>query len=610
VPTLHQTLTPRRSRRRAVVAALGALAVLAALGVLAVVGLDPDGSGGQSVGTVVSVPGPGVCRPATGGCPYTSVRQVGRRGAGVLRVPEAIAIAPGGDVYEGDQFGYVVQRFSRTGQFKRQFGSHGSGPGQFGSVGALAVAADGDVYVLDSTNDRIEVFTADGRFLRQWGGPGTGLGQFSFGKGGRAEIPPGGGLALSGAHVYVSDSGGDRIERFTREGTHPKVIGGPGSGPGRFSDPRGLTIKGQHLYVADDHNHRVQVLTLSGHYLAQTPPAKAGPGFLADPYDAAVDRQGDLFVADDNNNRIVRYTPGLRYATAWRHLDHHGATIGYIRALAVDGRGALYVADSARDRIVVFDRNGLPLRRWGTSGQSSGQFNAPLDVSSDGNGGYLVIEGYGSRARVQRLNGDFAVTHSWAGGGNTILGRYFFSPIAVAAQSDGSFWTTDQENGLVRHFSAAGRFLGAIGRATARPPHFDFPSGIASGPDGRLYVADTAHGRVVVLSRHGRLEGALTLRGALLGAPRAVAVDARGDVYVADAGRNRVYVCSTRPAGWCARYTARCAAPTAWGWMPAATCTSRTRGTIASSCSPPTGGWSSASGGPGRPSVSWRSRAG
>ena len=250
---------------------------------------------------------------------YTAVRSVGRRGGGVLRVPEALAIGPSGEVYEGDQFSYVVQRFTPGGRFLGQWGSYGSGPGQFGSVGALAVDGHGDVYVLDSTNDRIEVFSATGRFLRSWGGRGTGLGQFRFGGGGRAEIPPGGGLAVSGSSVYVADSGGDRIERFNLQGGDASAFGAPGGGPGEFSDPRGLTIADGRLYVADDQNHRIQVLGLDGSFIAQTPRADNGVAHLADPYDVAVDAQGDLFVADDNNNRIVRFTPALTYADVVAH---------------------------------------------------------------------------------------------------------------------------------------------------------------------------------------------------------------------------------------------------------------------------------------------------
>ncbi len=528
---------PSRIQTIAVIAAAAAIALLV------------SACGGTRSAPVAA--GPVSANGSCGGvahCPYTAVRTIGRRGGGVLRVPEALAIAPSGEIYEGDQFSYVVQRFSPSGRFLGQWGSFGTGPGQFGSVGALAVDRFGDVYVLDSTNDRIEVFTADGRYLRSWGGRGTGLGQFSFGGGGRAEIPPGGGLAVSGDGVYVADSDNDRIERFSLQGTDAQAFGQRGSGPGQFADPRGLTVYGNELYVADNLNRRVQVLSLDGRFITQTPPVTTGIAHLADPYDVAVDALGELFVADDNNNRIVRYTPQLAYSTSWRQLGVADETIGYIRALAVGGDGAVYVADSARDRIAVFDRSGTPLRDWGISGQSDGQFDAPLDVSRDGTGGFLVIEGYGSRARVQRLDGSFAVRETWSGGGDVILGRFFFSPTAVAAAGDGSFWTTDQANGLIRHFSAGGALIAAIGRSGFAPPHFAYPTGIASAPDGTLYVADTRHGRVVVLTADGRLLGSLPRDGASLGAPAAVATGLGGLVYVADAQRDQIDAYSTTGA--------------------------------------------------------------
>ena len=256
---------PGPAGRRTVPAALAAAALL----------LSACGGGSSSSPAAAGpVSASGSCGGAAH-CPYTAVRSVGRRGGGVLRVPEALAIGPSGEVYEGDQFSYVVQRFTPGGRFLGQWGSYGTGPGQFGSVGALAVDGHGDVYVLDSTNDRIEVFSATGRFLRSWGGRGTGLGQFRFGGGGRAEIPPGGGLAVSGSSVYVADSGGDRVERFNLRGGDATAFGAPGAGPGEFSDPRGLTIAGGRLYVADDQNHRIQVLGLDGSFIAQTPPAPA-----------------------------------------------------------------------------------------------------------------------------------------------------------------------------------------------------------------------------------------------------------------------------------------------------------------------------------------------
>ncbi len=114
--------------------------VLLLVGLLALAGCggttQPLGAAPRSV----RVPG---CPGAVGVCPYTRVASIGRRGAGVLRCPEALAFAPDGDVYVADQFSHVVQRFSPTGRFLGQWGSYGSGPGQFGAVDGLAVRCTG-----------------------------------------------------------------------------------------------------------------------------------------------------------------------------------------------------------------------------------------------------------------------------------------------------------------------------------------------------------------------------------------------------------------------------------------------------------------------------------
>src|SRR5712692_8235391 len=59
-----------------------------------------------------------------------------------------------------------------------QWGSPGSGPGQFNGAQGLALDSEGSVYVADSQNCRIEVFGPAGQFLRSWGRCGNGPGEF------------------------------------------------------------------------------------------------------------------------------------------------------------------------------------------------------------------------------------------------------------------------------------------------------------------------------------------------------------------------------------------------------------------------------------------------
>jgi DNA-binding beta-propeller fold protein YncE len=60
-----------------------------------------------------------------------------------------------------------------------QWGSFGSGNGQFNGPNDVATDGSGNVYVADVGNDRIQKFTNTGAYLTQWGSFGSGAGQFS-----------------------------------------------------------------------------------------------------------------------------------------------------------------------------------------------------------------------------------------------------------------------------------------------------------------------------------------------------------------------------------------------------------------------------------------------
>jgi tripartite motif-containing protein 71 len=93
--------------------------------------------------------------------------------------------------------------------FVTNWGSLGSGDGQFNTPIDVAVDGSGNVYVADTGNNRIQKFTNTGTFLAKWGSPGRGNGQF--------ESP--GGLAVDrSGNVFVADIGDNRIQKFACKG--------------------------------------------------------------------------------------------------------------------------------------------------------------------------------------------------------------------------------------------------------------------------------------------------------------------------------------------------------------------------------------------------------
>jgi len=103
-----------------------------------------------------------------------TVMQLGRKGiAGAghdtFNLPTDVAFAPNGDFYVSDGYaGNRVVKFSHDGRYLLEWGTRGTGPGQFELPHNVVVDAAGKVYVAERETRRIEIFDSNGHFLDQW----------------------------------------------------------------------------------------------------------------------------------------------------------------------------------------------------------------------------------------------------------------------------------------------------------------------------------------------------------------------------------------------------------------------------------------------------------
>ncbi len=486
-----------------------------------------------------------------------------------------------------------MQKFNLDGTFQTQWGSYGSGPGQFGPIGGLATDVHGNVYVLDSEHNRIEKFTSTGNFLTSWGHSGSGLGQFHFFSSKNPSQPPGGGIAVSGEYVYVADSGNDRIERFNQEGREPLQWGSKGSAPGQFNYPRGVAANASEVIVTDDDNHRVETFTPSGELLTVAGSPGAGPAQLGYPYGVSLDAAGDVYIADDSNHRIVKLGPQLAYITAWGGRGSKPGQLVFPRALASEPDGETYVADTANDRLQVYDANGNYLRTIGLSGRGPGAMTAPQGLATDPTGRLLVSDTVGNRIELfsppaatpgssLRPLGASLLTGSFELASST--GRHFTGPAGIALDPRGSLYVAEPTLGRIARLWGDGTFLSELGgtlavggASLASPAAVAVAPGSSAGPGGvagadyltgsrtgagadtgagGVYVADTAHNRILVYPPEGTplvppgrvlagwgAGGGNGTAGAGPGEfshPDALALNGRGEIYVADTHNDRI----------------------------------------------------------------------
>jgi sugar lactone lactonase YvrE len=203
-------------------------------------------------------------------------------------------------------------------------------PGLNSSTGTLNDPADiavdpqnGDVYIADGYgNYRVVVFDSKGKYLRQWGSPGTGPGQFQPNGGGHPHCVVMGKDGL----LYVCDRGNDRVQVFKKDGTLAKIIlVKPGTGyvpapdgtPGRRAVGSVLDVDfsvdsvQKYMYVADTGN---EVL-----WIFDRPSATNIGGFGSQGHNAgnwtllhmlATDSEGRLYTSETvDGRRLQRFLP-------------------------------------------------------------------------------------------------------------------------------------------------------------------------------------------------------------------------------------------------------------------------------------------------------------
>jgi prepilin-type N-terminal cleavage/methylation domain-containing protein len=136
-----------------------------------------------------------------------------------------------------------------------------------------------NIWVGDMNNKRVEEFSLSGKYLSQFGTPGSGNGQFDF------LIPQAFAISLalpilpaisSNGTIWVTDMGNYRVEEFSSAGIYESQLGcssgacSAGSSNGQFTNPSGIAIDASgNIWVADMGNNRVEEFSSAGTYKGQ-----------------------------------------------------------------------------------------------------------------------------------------------------------------------------------------------------------------------------------------------------------------------------------------------------------------------------------------------------
>jgi sugar lactone lactonase YvrE len=292
------------------------------------------------------------------------------------------------------------------------------------------------------------------------------------------------------------------------------------------------------------------------------------------PQGVSVDNNGNVYVSDSFNNYVREITPaGLTSTIAGNGL------LGYVNgsasiaefysptAVVVDGQGNRYVSDFGNNMIRKITPAGLVTNYAGTGvagylngaansgtlaskSDSLAEFNNPQGLAIDAQGniyvadrGNNVVREITAAGRVVTMAGMRAPGYLDA----TAAAAVFNGPTGVAVDANGNLYVCDQGNAAIRKITP-GKVVTTIAGGPKQSTMLNYPSGIAIDAQGNLYITDEG-GRIMEYTTNSILyilAGAANVAGFVNGAgttaqfniPQGIAIDANGNIYVADKNNN------------------------------------------------------------------------
>jgi uncharacterized repeat protein (TIGR01451 family) len=516
-----------------------------------------------SAGIISTVAGDGIPGFSGDGGPATSAR---------LSYPYGVAVDGTGNLFIAAN--NRIRKVTATGTISTVAGdgtpgfSGDGGPATFARLSdPRAVAADrnGNLFIADTNNNRIRMVTPDGTI--------TTLAQVRFSQG----------VAVDTAgNVVVAEGVIHQITRVAPSRIKTTVAGNGTSGfngdgglavTATLFNPLGVAVDaGGNIFIADTSNLRIRKVGPNGviSTVAGSGLSFVGDGGLATvaslnfPTGVAVDGSGNVLIGDTYNRRVRRVRPDGKIETVAGSGEHgysgdggpaSSATFRYPTGVAADSSGNLFIVDTCNDTVRRVSSDGV-INTLGSAGTwffcDFETYFMPAILAVDQQG-TLFVPNTGNH-RIQRITSSGTVS-------TAATFAQFEYPTSVAVDHEGNlFVVVDQDhrirkvtpNGIMSTVAGTGDegFSGDGGAATSA--RLMYPTAVAVDREGNLFIADSGNARIRKVGRDGIIttvagngisgfsgDGGLAT-AASLGYVYGLAVDAEGNLFLADSSNNRI----------------------------------------------------------------------
>lgn len=432
----------------------------------------------------------------------------------------------------------------------------------------------GNIIVADYLNNAIRKITPAGAVSTLAGSTVSGnTGTFLDGVGTAARFNnPTGVTIAQGGVIYVADFVNNDIRRIMPDGTVQLIAGSAtqvhgyvdGTGTAaQFYSPMKMYIDASGTgYISEYGNNRIRKIALTGYTLKGTLPAgltfnsttgviSGTPtgtittvtdtitAFNATGYSTTTVTMGPLPTISYGSSQNLTYAPGTPITTLTPTVT--GNPVPYTGYTSTFIYGAYGSPDNTGISTSMYQPEGLAFDKKGNLYISDYDFSPVFN-------------------RIYKVTPQGALT-TLAGGNNrgfvdgTGTGASFQYPLGLALDTAGNVYVADEGNNAIRKITSAGLVTtlagGTMGSAdgTGGSAQFFYPGGVALDASGNVFVADysnntirkiTSTGSVTTLAggTQGFADGTGT--GASFYRPSAVAIDGSGNLFVSDQLNHRI----------------------------------------------------------------------
>jgi sugar lactone lactonase YvrE len=486
----------------------------------------------------------------------------------LLNYPTDVAVDSVGNIYIADTNNHRIRKIDIATNIITTVAGNGTaaytgngGQATLASLNApygVLVDPAGNIYIADTYNNVIRMVNTAGNIdtiagsyygYAGDGGPATGA----------AMRYPAGIARDSAGNLYISDQFNDCIRKVTPGGIISTIAGSPinlynPASPGptasnavklNYAHGVGASPSGN-VYIADTKNSIVRIIsaaTGSVTTIAGTGTEGSagdnGPALSAqlnNPYGVTADASGNVYIADSYNHMVRKVTPGGLLTTVAG--DGTTAVLSSPRSVATDTLGNLYIADTDHNQVkkVTFPAGTISLVAGDGSpayggddvpgGATYAKLNTPTGVAVDTAGNVFIADSSNNRIRKVTPSGTISTvagngTYGYSGDSGAATSAQLATPYGVAVDAAGNLYIADFYNSRVRKVDASGTISTLLGNGIQSTIDIPVTTNIFVGfaGDGGFAAPDGY---------------------SILYNPYSVAVDAAGNLYIADVNNWRI----------------------------------------------------------------------